>query len=727
MHTPLPRRPNGLANATSPYLRQHAYNPVDWHPWDPQALARAQREDRPIFLSIGYAACHWCHVMERESFEDEGIARVLNAGFVCIKVDREERPDLDALYMPAAIAVSGSGGWPMTVLLTPDLKPFFAGTYFPPTDRAGRLGLRSLLERVLSLWQSDRAGIAERANELADLITEQNRPDPSPNSGRDVPLVGPEPSKPPHAARRLAWAENVVERAIAELGRTFDPLHGGFGRAPKFPPSSALALLMARYQNEPDERLLFMVNATLEGMWRGGLYDHLGGGFARYSTDERWLVPHFEKMLVDNASLARTYLRASTLSGRLGYQRIAREVLDFVLRDMSISGGGFCSAIDADSEGEEGKYFVWKPDELSEILEPEELACFLARFGVTASGNWQGSSILHIAQTRAELARELGMPEARLQCVLDRARSKALLARSKRVAPLTDDKLIAAYNGAMIGAMAQAYRATREAKYVQAAEQAARCVLAALARPDGGLYRTARDGVAHTPAFFDDYAYLSDALVDLYEAGAGAWTLGEARRLVERMESDFSDPDTRGYFETARQGERVIVRPAAKLEDGSGPSPVVVAARSMLRLARHLAEPAWSERAEHVLAAGAARATQWPRAHLELLALAEEIRAPALELVLVGRRGDPRLEALWRELGQFVLANAVVAHADPSAPDPLPLLEGKTLVGDKPALYVCRDSVCDAPVTDPGDVRRALGWSGPRDATVPRGAQVLGS
>jgi uncharacterized protein YyaL (SSP411 family) len=705
------RRTNRLAHATSPYLRQHAHNPVDWYPWDPEALARAKREDKPIFLSIGYAACHWCHVMEHESFEDESIAAVLNDGFVCIKVDREERPDLDGLYMLAAIAVSGSGGWPMTVFLTPELKPFFAGTYFPPTDRAGRLGLRTVLERIMVLWRGDRAGLEGQAGELSDFIEAQNRREPPRGLTHDLGLEQSEPSADQSAARH-AWAERAVERAIVALGRSFDPLCGGFGPAPKFPPLSALSLLLARYQNQPEPGLMTMVTATLDGMWRGGIYDHLGGGFARYSTDERWLVPHFEKMLVDNASLARTYLRASVLSGRSSYERVARETLDFVLRDMTGADGGFYSAIDADSEGEEGKYFVWHLDELREILDPEELACFAARFGVTASGNWEGSTILHIDKDTAELGRKLGISEDRVGLVLERTRVKVLLARSRRIAPLTDDKLVAAYNGLMIGAMAQAHRVTRDAKYLRAAEQAARRILTVLGRPDGGLYRTARDGVAHTAAFLDDYAFLSDALVDLYEAGAGAWALGEARRLVERMDSDFSDSDTGGYFQTARQCEPLLTRPAARLEDEASPPPVVVAARAMLRLGRHLAEPAWAERAERTLAAGVARVMRSPSAHMEFLALLEEKRAPALELVLAGRRGDPRLEALWRELARVPVNNAVVAHVDPNDPDPqvqgLPLLEGKTLAGDTPALYVCRDGLCELPVTDPDAVGAAL-------------------
>ncbi|MBN1609518.1 MAG: thioredoxin domain-containing protein [Polyangiaceae bacterium] len=711
--TPQLRRPNRLATATSPYLRQHAHNPVDWCPWDPQALARAKQDDKPIFLSIGYAACHWCHVMERESFEDESIAAVLNDGFVCIKVDREERPDLDGLYMPAAVAVSGSGGWPMTVFLTPDQKPFFAGTYFPPTDRGGRLGLRTVLERVVELWRGERAGLVAQANELTELITEQHHPEPLRGLTRDLGLGRSDPFTDRQMATDQAWVERAIDRAIAGLERTFDGSYGGFGPAPKFPPLSALSLLMSRYRNVPEQKLTTMLIATLEGMWRGGLYDHLGGGFARYSTDERWLVPHFEKMLIDNASLARIYLDASVLSGRSRYRRVAMETLDFVLRDMQSPGGGFYSAIDADSEGEEGKYFVWKLDELRRILDCEELTCFSDHFGVSVSGNWEGSSILHIAKETAEVARRFGMPEARTELLLERARNKALAERSQRVAPLTDDKLITAYNGLMIGAMAHAHRITRDAKYLGAAERAARRVLGELSRPDGGLYRTAREGVAHTHAFLDDYAYFGDALVDLYEAGAGAWALDQAHRLVERMNSDFSDTATGGFFETARNSEPLLTRPAARCEDEASPPPVVVAARVMLRLARHFEQPSWAERAERALAARADRALQWPSAYMAYLALLEEKRAPALDLVLVGRPGEPRIEALWLELARFPINNAVMAHVDPDDPDPrvkgLALLEGKTLVGDKPALYVCHDSVCDLPVTEPDDVEAALG------------------
>ncbi|HEY3253819.1 MAG TPA: thioredoxin domain-containing protein, partial [Polyangiaceae bacterium] len=417
---------NRLVSETSPYLLQHAHNPVAWYPWGPEALARAAAENKPILLSIGYAACHWCHVMERESFEDEAIAAQMNESFVCIKVDREERPDLDEIYMAATVALSGSGGWPMTVFLTPEQQPFFAGTYFPPVDKYGRPGFPTLLQNITELWQSDRKTLLEQAAELSAHVAQQAR-----------------------VSAPLAIGREALQSAARQLHGSYDALHGGFGKAPKFPPCAALSLLLRHHRNVPDASLLEMITGTLDGMKNGGMYDHLGGGFARYSTDERWLVPHFEKMLYDNAQLASVYLDAYQVTRDPEYARVARETLDYVIREMQEPNGAYFSATDADSEGVEGKFFVWSQAEVLEILGPEAGRHFAAYYDVSAKGNWEGQNVLNTPRPLARVAEELSMPEPVLRAELERSRKQLYQARKLRVPPLLDDKLLSSWNGLM--------------------------------------------------------------------------------------------------------------------------------------------------------------------------------------------------------------------------------------------------------------------------------------
>ncbi|MEO6598602.1 MAG: thioredoxin domain-containing protein, partial [Polyangiaceae bacterium] len=400
---------NKLASETSPYLLQHAHNPVAWYPWGSEALSRAKAENKPILLSIGYAACHWCHVMERESFENEAIAAQMNESFICIKVDREERPDLDEVYMAATVALSGSGGWPMTVFLTPEQQPFFAGTYFPPVDKYGRPGFPTLLKNIQELWQGERSTLVEQAAELTAHIAEQAR-----------------------VSAPLSIGREALQSAARQLRGSFDERHGGFGKAPKFPPCSALALLLRHYRNSPDESLLEMVVGTLDGMKNGGMYDHLAGGFARYSTDERWLVPHFEKMLYDNAQLASVYLEAFQVTRDPEYGRVARETLDYVIREMQEPNGAYYSATDADSEGVEGKFFVWAHDELVEILGPEAGDHFATYYDVTSKGNWEGQNVLNTPRPLERVASELGMPEPVLRAELERSKKLLYQARKRR-------------------------------------------------------------------------------------------------------------------------------------------------------------------------------------------------------------------------------------------------------------------------------------------------------
>ena len=674
---------NRLARETSPYLLQHAENPVDWYPWGPEALERAEREDKPIFLSIGYAACHWCHVMERESFENETVAALLNRDFVAIKVDREERPDLDEVYMAATTALSGSGGWPMSVFLAPDRRPFFAGTYFPPVDRYGRPGFSTLLGRIAELWRTERAGLLEQAKELVAHVQ-----------------AGFESAEP------AAVSSLLIISAVRDLARAFDPKWGGFGKAPKFPPCAALSLLLRHHRRTGDADALAMATTTLDRMKDGGLYDHVGGGFARYSTDERWLVPHFEKMLYDNAELSHVYLEAFQVSGDDEYRRVASETLDYVIREMQGEDGGYFSATDADSEGEEGKFFVWSHDELRALLEPEAADHFSFFYDVSPEGNWEGKNVLHRRRNLAEGAVMLGVTAEALDASLAASRAILYAARNERVPPLLDDKVITAWNGLMIAAMAKGKRVLGDERYLASAERAARFALTALRRPDGGLFRTARGGRAHIAAYLEDYAYLADALVSLYEAGGSAGFLREAATLGERLLADFGDGDG-AFFGTAKDHEALVARPREG-HDGAIPNANAVAARALARLGRHLERADFLDRARAAIDAYGALIQRAPRAFATSLAVVDFLEAKPAELAIVGRPGAPDRLAIERALAKHYLPNHLVGHFDPSAPSELPLLAGKTLVDERAALYVCEDFACQAPITDASAVDAAL-------------------
>src|SRR5574337_499158 len=489
----LPRHTNRLIHETSPYLLQHAHNPVDWYPWREEALRRARDENRPILLSIGYSTCHWCHVMAHESFESEAIADLMNQHFVCIKVDREERPDLDQIYMAATMTLNrGPGGWPMTVFLTPDLQPFFAGTYFPPRNGLGRPGFPTILARIAQVWREQPDALRTQSDEITERLREAHRPFAS-----------------------LPVGNNEIAAAVAHFAATFDPTFGGFGAAPKFPAATALSLLLRHHRHTGDTHALQMVRTTLDAMARGGIYDQIGGGFARYSTDERWLVPHFEKMLYDNALLTKTYLEAFQVTDDPFYRQIATEVLDYILREMTAPEGGFYSAPDAGSDGEEVSFFVCTPAEIEAILREEEPRRFCAYYDITSSGNWEGKSIPNIRRTAAQVATKLGISVEELAASLDQARPKVYETRRKRVPPGLDDKILTAWNGLMISAMAEGYRILGEQRYCDAAVRAADFLLSTLLRPDGRLLRTYRAGQAHLHAYLEDYAYLCEGLIDL--------------------------------------------------------------------------------------------------------------------------------------------------------------------------------------------------------------------
>jgi len=680
-----PLRPaNRLIHSTSPYLLQHAHNPVDWYPWGEEALARARDEDRPILLSIGYSSCHWCHVMERESFENEAIAALMNANFVCIKVDREERPDLDDIYMAATLAMNrGQGGWPMTVFLTPKQEPFFAGTYFPPEDRYGRPGFPTLLARIGEIWREDRAGIAEQATKVAEFLRENAEArlegDPSAESG-----------------------EAFEEQCASE----FDSRFGGFGSAPKFPPHQALLVLLRRGRADPESRARFMAMTTLDAMAAGGIYDHVGGGFARYSTDREWLVPHFEKMLYDNAQLARAYTEAWQVTGRNEYQRVARETLDYILREMTSPDGGFYSATDADSEGVEGKFFVWTKAEVSGLLGAEnEAAAFSDYYDITETGNWEGHAILNTRFSSEEVAKRHKLSAAALDAIVAKGRCLLYGARSKRVPPALDDKTLTAWNGLMIGAMAEAGRVFAEPRYVEAARRAA-TFLWEVHRRDGRLLRSSRKGAAQGEAFLEDYAFLANALIDLSEAGsADAPWLDRARELAESVLDLFAAKDG-GFYSTSRFNETLLMR-HREGHDGATPSANACAALALARLAVHFDRGSFRDAATRAIGAYGIAVEKQPRAFPTSLLVLDFLRTGPTEIVLVGDPADERTKALDRVLAETFIGQRVIARGDGSASS-RPLLRGKTLVKGAPAVYVCRNYACEAPITDPEILRTTL-------------------
>ena len=660
----MPERPaNQLIHSTSPYLLQHAHNPVDWHPWGPEALAKARALDRPIFLSIGYSACHWCHVMERESFEDAAVARALNADFIPIKVDREERPDLDDLYMAAVQAITGRGGWPMSVWLTPDLEPFYGGTYFPPTARYGMPGFGQVLDGVARAWRERRAEVAADAAQLAGAMARQAVAEPGDDPGPDL-----------------------IEAALEQLRRSFDARWGGFGPAPKFPQAMAVELILRR--GSAADRAMAL--RTLDAMAEGGMYDHLGGGFARYSVDAQWLVPHFEKMLYDNAQLAACYLGAFQATGLPGYATIARETLDYLLRDLRDPAGGFHSSEDADSEGAEGRFYVFTPEEVERVLGPVDGPVFCRAYGVTAAGNFEhGASVLH--RFDAPGGAPGGHPELR-------ARLRAH--RDTRVRPAKDDKVIAAWNGLALTAFARGYQVLGEPRYLQAALELGAFLRREMA-PDGGLLRSWRRGQARIPAFLEDYGAVASGLVDLYEACFDPAWLRWAGELAGTMRRRFEDPAQGGFFGTGPAADLLFRQ--KPLHDGALPGGNTLAARALLRLSGHLDLPEFQAGAEAALRCAAPLMRQSPGAFLGMLGVLDLAAAP-VAVVIAGDPGDPATRALLAAARRPFLPSLLLslAAADPA----LPL--HRNLDPGHPAAFVCRDRACSAPVTAPAALERML-------------------
>ena len=673
---------NHLIQETSPYLLQHAHNPVDWHPWGEEALAKAKQENKPIFLSIGYSACHWCHVMERESFEDEEIAAYLNQHFVSIKVDREERPDLDSLYMTAVQTMAGHGGWPMTVFLTPEGEPFYGGTYFPPTDRSGMPGFRRVIEAVSDAYRFRRKDIQKTADQMREML----RAEPM-ERGDAGPLDA-----------------SLLDAAFHTLSGSYDAVEGGFGSAPKFPQPLNLEFLLRVWQRNGWDQPLKMLERTLQKMARGGMYDQLGGGFHRYSTDAVWLVPHFEKMLYDNALLARVYLHAYQVTGNDFYRRICQETLDYMLREMTSPEGGFYSAQDADSEGEEGKFFVWTQDEVANLLGPEDGPIFSAYYDVTDGGNFEGKNILQVAQDADVVADQQGITVEQLEDVLARGRATLFAAREQRIKPLRDEKVLTGWSGLALTVFAEAASVLRHPPYRQVAERAAEFLLTALRRDDGRLLRTYKDGQAKLLGYLEDYGALAEGLILLHEATGSLRWLQEAQSLAEGMLTLFWDDSTAGFFDTGSDHEQLVARPR-DFFDNAAPSGASLAVNVLLRLAVLMGEERYSRPAVRMLEKLSVPMKNYATAFGYLLCGLDTYLARRHEVVIVGDPADEATRALRDEATRRYAPNDALLIIDPGQNDEAsaawPLLQGRTLVDGKPAAYVCENYACQLPVTEP--------------------------
>ncbi|CCO08033.1 thioredoxin domain-containing protein [Desulforamulus hydrothermalis] len=683
------RSTNLLINEKSPYLLQHAHNPVNWFPWGEEAFAKAKAEDKPIFLSIGYSTCHWCHVMERESFESADVAEVLNKYFVSIKVDREERPDVDQIYMSVCQALTGSGGWPLTVIMTPQQKPFFAGTYFPKETNYGRPGLIEILTRIAWLWEHERPSLLAMGEQLTAHLHQEAAVSPG-----QLPA-------------------DILDQAYRLLARNYDASYGGFGTAPKFPTPHNLMFLLRYYYKTKQPQALTMVEETLDAMHRGGIYDHIGFGFARYSVDHKWLVPHFEKMLYDNALLALAFLETYQVTGNMRFGRIAKEIFAYVLRDMTSPEGGFYSAEDADSEGTEGKFYLWQPQEVVDILGQPDGEIFCRYYNITAQGNFEGSNIPNlIGQDPRRFAAELGIELADLVKGMEKCRSLLFKARSKRVHPFKDDKILTAWNGLMIAALSRGARVFHSEVYRTAAVKAVNFINQRLRRPDGRLLARFRDGEAAFPAYLDDYAFLAWGLLELYEATFDTDYLAEAVRLTEDMIELFLDQQHGGFFFYGKDSEQLISRPK-EIYDGALPSGNSVAAVNLIRLARLTGNDRFAELAHRQLTGFAQQVEQYPAGYSFFMIAAYLLQEPPLEIVLTGEAADDSLRRMIQTVQRAFLPHGVIMAryegADTEEPARLlPLTRDKLPVNGQATVYFCENFTCRKPITELSQLQAAL-------------------
>jgi hypothetical protein len=681
---------NRLIDETSPYLRQHAHNPVDWYPWGEEALTMARIENKPIFLSIGYSACHWCHVLSHESFDDFETAALMNELFINIKVDREERPDLDSIYMDAVQAMTGSGGWPMSVFLTPQGEPFYGGTYYPPEPRYGLPSFRQVLQSVAEAYRTRR----EQVNGQAQRLTSALRRSAS-MAGSNAPLE-----------------EATLQEAVQQLLQYVDREDGGFGSQPKFPQPMTLDFcLMAYLRSAKDSQaldVLYIAELTLEKMALGGIYDQLDGGFHRYSVDAIWLTPHFEKMLYDNAQLLRTYLHAWQVTQRPLYRRVVEETINYVLREMTAPTGGFYSAQDADSEGREGKFFVWTPGEIEAILDAQAAALFENYYGVSEQGNFEGKNILSVVYSVENVAQRFRISEHQVENSLAESRQRLLAEREKRIKPGRDEKILTEWNGLMIHALAECAVALERDDARQAAVQAADFVLTQLSQPDGRLLRSYKDDRARFNAYLEDYAAFIRALIALYEATFDLRWLGEASRLTELMFAQFYDPANGGFFQTGIDHEQLVVR-RKDLIDNAVPSGNALAAEALARLAVLVGNDDYRRQAERICAPMQTVMARQPTGFGRLLGVQQALLSPSQEIVIVGDPADAATQALLRVVRSRYLPNTVVALKRPGEESRLPLFVERDLVNGQPAVYVCENYACQLPVTRADELARLLG------------------
>ncbi|MHC4594918.1 MAG: thioredoxin domain-containing protein [Planctomycetota bacterium] len=680
---------NRLIKETSPYLLQHAHNPVDWYPWGTEAFELAKKEDKPVFLSIGYSTCHWCHVMEYESFENERIAEIMNEHFVSIKVDREQRPDVDRIYMNAVQMMTGSGGWPLSAFLTPDGKPFYGGTYFPPTDRYGRPGFERVLLSIADAWKNRRQELVDSADKLSEVLTS---------------LIGP--------TEREKLSPEMLKSGFDYFRDTFDGTNGGFGIAPKFPQPTNLSMLLSYWHRTANTQALQMVEKTLDAMAKGGIYDHIGGGFHRYATDARWLVPHFEKMLYDQALLSKVYLQAYQITKNRKYATIAREIFDYVLRDMTDADGGFYSAEDADSEGKEGTFYVWDQKQIDSVLDKDEARIFNAYYGVTAKGNFEeGKTILNIATPIKQVGEKFKKDHTAIAGILTTARTKIFNARAERIRPHRDDKVITAWNGLMTSSLAYGGAVLQEEKYIKAAERAAKFILDVLHK-NGRLMRYYRDGHVVEPAFLDDYAFMIMALLDLYEVTFDAKWLIEAKELSEEMIEFFADNEQGGFFLTGKDAEKLIARNKPG-SDGAIPSGNSIAALALLKLGRLTMNQHFSEQGGKAIELFSQQLKQSPAYSSAMLIALNFWIGPTQEIVIAGNSDTPETKQMLKLVYDRFLPNAVVlfhdhGEAGSAIEKIVPFIKSQTSIDGKATAYVCENYVCKKPINEIDDLDKML-------------------
>ena len=685
------RASNRLASERSPYLLQHAQNPVDWYPWGEEAFEKARKEDKPIFLSIGYATCHWCHVMAHESFEDQEVAGLLNRYFVAIKVDREERPDVDKIYMHVCQGLTGHGGWPLSIFMTPEGKPFFAGTYFPRDGRLGRAGFLDVLGQIARLWENERETILKSGEAITDSI---------------------QPESTPQGAVNVADRE-TLSKAYAQLSRAFDPTWGGFGPAPKFPTPHHLTFLLGWHKRTGDSRAREMVEKSLDAMRKGGIFDHIGFGFHRYSVDEKWLVPHFEKMLYDQALLAMAYTEAYQATGKEPFGRVAQEVFTYVLRDMTAPDGGFYSAEDADSEGREGLFYVWTPQEVKKHLGEETGDLFCRFYGVTESGNFEGGlSIPHVRIPLKSFAAREGLDLKILESRFEEARPRLLEIRNRRVHPLKDDKILTSWNGLMIAALAKGTKVFHNQDYADAARRAVGFILKNMRTADGRLLRRFRQGNAAYPGYLDDYAFFVWGLIELYEAEFELSCLEEALALNQAMIDIYWDQQGGGLYFTGKGNEPLIAR-SKDVYDGALPSGNSVAALNFMRLGRMTGNVSLEERAEMLTRAFSTQIQAQPIAYTQMLVALDFMVGPSREIVIAGDPDHAVTRAMIEVVhGKFLPNKVVVFRQEGAQSERLfavsPFLKDMVAPGQTPAVYVCEDYACQAPIKDAKELASVL-------------------